>query len=634
MKMAIILGTRPEIIKLAPMMRECVKRGIDFYILHTGQHYDYELDKKIFEDLNIPELKYNLGVGGKPYRMQIGSMVSEMQTILREDRPDVVIVQGDTNSVAAGSLAANKLGIKLVHLEAGLRSHDITMYEETNRIMADHISDILLASTKEGVEYLSAEGIHEDKIFHIGNTIADAVLQHVEIAEEKSDILQTFNLKPGQYILTTAHRAENVDVQSRLKGIIDGLDLVSRETGLEVVYAMHPRAKNMIEKFNIEVPSTIRAVGALGYLDFLKLQKNSKLVITDSGGLQEEAHILNIPCVTLRDSTERPETIDAKTNMLAGTEPAKILEAAREMLLKEMPGYKNLYGPGDAASKAIDIITKVSIKNNGKMNKKEIKSFYSAYSDKITDKRYKSTYPLRAYAHRAQYESILKNVEPGMKVLDAGCGEGTLSIMMAKKGAIVTGVDISRPNISNAKEYAKKEGIINIDFSTADLESLPFEDNSFDLVVSSHVLEHLPDFDKGLKELMRVTKKTAIVAIPTILNPCSWVQVGGGMFWVKGIRSFAGFFVGLGKMILAFIALKEGVNESYVGSDAPHIFRFPSEMYKKAQKYNFHIRSHEASSISLPYFDFLLPIIKKLDKYKHNKIFRSLGYGTTFIVDK
>lgn len=264
----------------------------------------------------------------------------------------------------------------------------------------------------------------------------------------------------------------------------------------------------------------------------------------------------------------------------------------------------------------------------------DIKRFYSGYSDSITEKRFNSGSPLRRYVHSAQYESILNYVEPGTSVLDAGCGEGNLSIKMAEKGAMVTACDISQPNINNAIAYANKNGIFGISFVCCDLEHLPFPDNSFDLVISSHVLEHLPDFDTGLKEIMRVTRRRAVVAIPTLPNPCSLVQVGGGWFYIKGLRSFLALPLGFLKMLLATLSFKEGVDESYGGGDVPHVFRFPSVMKRKIYAHNFKLIEHSASSICLPYFDSLLPIIRFFDKFKNKIILRGLGYGTTFVIEK
>ena len=267
-------------------------------------------------------------------------------------------------------------------------------------------------------------------------------------------------------------------------------------------------------------------------------------------------------------------------------------------------------------------------------NNEDIKAFYSQHHDRIRDKRSKSAYPLRHYAHATQYEGILQFVLPGMKVLDAGCGDGVLSVLMANKGAVVIGCDFSAPNIEAAREYAVEHNIANVEFLVGDAERLPFPDNSFDLVVSSHVLEHLPHFDKGLQEVMRVTKKRAITAIPTVLNPCSFVQVGHGWFWLKGPRSFVAFFIGIVKTVWAFVTEREGVNETYGGADVPHIFRFPWVMKKKVKRFGFHLVSYQADCLCLPYFEFLLPTIKFLDRFKNRGILRNLGYGTTFVIEK
>ena len=263
-----------------------------------------------------------------------------------------------------------------------------------------------------------------------------------------------------------------------------------------------------------------------------------------------------------------------------------------------------------------------------------IKEFYSQHYDRIRDKRSESPYALRQYAHATQYQGILQCVWPGMKVLDAGCGDGVLSVLMANKGAVVIGCDFSVPNIKAAKGYAAEHHIANVEFLVGDVEHLPFPDSSFDLVVSSHVLEHLPDFDQGLREVMRVTKKRAIIAVPTILNPCSFVQVGQGWFWLKGPRSFAAFFTGVAKTVWALATGCEGVNETYGGTDAPHIFRFPWIMKRKVRRLGFRLVSYQADCLCLPYFEFLLPCVKSLDRFKDRKFFRNLGYGTAYIVEK
>ncbi|OGZ34037.1 MAG: UDP-N-acetylglucosamine 2-epimerase [Candidatus Portnoybacteria bacterium RBG_19FT_COMBO_36_7] len=353
MKIALILGTRPEIIKMSPLIRELDKRNLDYFILHTGQHYDYEMDREFFEELDLPEPKYNLSVGRNEYRKQIGLMVQEISKILIKEKPDIAFVQGDTNSVLAGALAANKTGIKIAHHEAGLRSHDLSMLEETNRIITDHISDYLFAPTKNAVKNLKEEGLGKEKIFLTGNTIVDAIYQNIQLASKKNDILKKLYLKKGNYILVTAHRAENVDIRERLEGVLEGIALVGQYLKMPAIYPLHPRTSNNIKKFKLKIKPEIKIIEPLGYLEFLQLEANSKLIITDSGGLQEEASILKVPCVTVRDNTERPETIEAGINILAGAKPKKILKSAK-LILKKQKNWPNLFGDGHAAEKILD----------------------------------------------------------------------------------------------------------------------------------------------------------------------------------------------------------------------------------------------------------------------------------------
>lgn len=263
----------------------------------------------------------------------------------------------------------------------------------------------------------------------------------------------------------------------------------------------------------------------------------------------------------------------------------------------------------------------------------DLKTFYKSYDDRIREKRFQSPYLVRRYAHYCQYKSVLDQVMPGMRVLDAGCGDGVLSVMLAEKGAIVVGTDISEPNIDAAKKIAVAQGL-NIDFRVADIENLPFENNEFDIVVSSHVLEHIPDFDKGLLEIMRVTKSTAVIAIPTVLNGCSLVQIGGGQYYLKGPRSFLALPVGFLLMFGAKLLDREGVDEGYAGNGVVHIFRFPGVMRSKIRKYGFMLKHQEASTLCLPYFEFLLPISKKLDLLRSKVIFKNFGYGTTYVIEK
>ena len=354
MKICIILGTRPEIIKMSPVIRECEKQNLDYLILHTGQHYTYNMDKVFFEQLELPEAKYNLDVGSSPHGEQTGKMLIGIEKILQKEEPDVVLVEGDTNTVLAGALAASKLHIKGGHVEAGLRSYDRGMPEEINRVLADHCSDYLFAPTENARQILLGEGIPDAKIFVTGNTIVDAVYQNLRISEDRINPLNDIELVPKEYFLVTAHRQENVDVKGRFEGIIKGLELVYKEFCLPIVYPIHPRAKKMMKRFGLK-SNGIELIEPLDYLSFLHLESNAKLVLTDSGGVQEEACILKVPCVTLRDNTERPETLEVGSNILAGTKAENILEKTKEMLNRGN-NWKNPFGDGKAGEKIVEIL--------------------------------------------------------------------------------------------------------------------------------------------------------------------------------------------------------------------------------------------------------------------------------------
>jgi UDP-N-acetylglucosamine 2-epimerase (non-hydrolysing) len=354
MKTAIILGTRPEIIKCSPLIRECEKRSLSFFILHTGQHYSYNMDRVFFEQLQLPSAKYNLDVGSGPHGKQTGKMLEGVEQILLEERPDIVLVQGDTNTVLAGAIAATKLGIKVAHVEAGLRSFDKGMPEEINRILADHCSDFLFAPTDGAKTLLLREGIDKN-VYVVGNTVVDAVHQNLFFAE-KTRTLENLSLHPHEYILATSHRQENVDNKKRFQGIMKGLQLVQREFDVPLIYTIHPRAKRQLETFNIDA-SGVTLVEPLDYLAFLQMESNAKLVLTDSGGVQEETCILGVPCVTLRDNTERPETTEVGSNMLAGTDPKRILAFSKKMTCNKGK-WANPFGDGKTAPRILDILFK------------------------------------------------------------------------------------------------------------------------------------------------------------------------------------------------------------------------------------------------------------------------------------
>jgi UDP-N-acetylglucosamine 2-epimerase (non-hydrolysing) len=357
--LAIVLGTRPEIIKLAPVIRACEQRDLEYTLIHTGQHYSESLDGVFFEQLELPTPEYNLEVGSQSHGQQTGTMIAGIEEILLDEEPDTVLVQGDTNSVLAGAIATDKLDIELGHIEAGLRSFDRSMPEESNRRATDHLADYLFAPTGEAGQLLRQEGITDERVFVTGNTVVDAVQQNQEFAQEKSRVLAELELADQDYGLMTAHRAENVDDKARFRNLLDGAQRVAAEFGLEIIYPIHPRAENKLEEFDLNVPPHVRLTEPQDYLDFLQLESNAELILTDSGGIQEEACILGVPCVTMRDHTERPETLEVGANALVGTDTTSIMDGALEMY--DVAGeWANPFGDGSAAEQILDIVETVT----------------------------------------------------------------------------------------------------------------------------------------------------------------------------------------------------------------------------------------------------------------------------------
>ena len=354
MKIAVILGTRPEIIKMSPIVRELESRQADYFILHTGQHYSYKLDRVFFQQLELPEAKYNLEVGSSSHAKQTARILTGVEEVLLRESADMVLVEGDTNSVLAGALAAVKLQVKVGHVEAGLRSCDRQMPEEINRVLTDHCSDYLFAPTENARATLLGEGISEGKIFVTGNTIVDATYQNLEIASESENGLSALGINPKEYFLATVHRQENVDNLMRFASILEALDAVAVEFCLPVIYPVHPHSKKRMNEFGMK-PRNLTLVDPVDFLSFLKLESQARLILTDSGGVQEEACILGVPCVTLRDNTERPETIEVGSNILAGTSSSRILECL-EIMLNRQNNWANPFGDGKAAESIAAII--------------------------------------------------------------------------------------------------------------------------------------------------------------------------------------------------------------------------------------------------------------------------------------
>lgn len=360
-RLCVVCGTRPDIIKLSPIIRYCTKNSIDFTLIHSGQHYDTEMDEVFFDELDIKKPDINLrssfDLNSNGYLDQTAVIMNKFKRVFIEELIDIVLVLGDTNSALAASIIARRLSLKLAHVEAGLRSFDWRMQEEHNRIMIDHISDLKFAPTKSAFNNLIRETIPKNTVYLTGNTIVDAVHQNLDIAIKKSRILEKLGLKQ-KFILVTSHRPENVDDPTRLSYILDGISRVADTFNYTVVFPAHPRTLKRMREFNIKPPKNIMFIEPPGYLDFLSLENFSILIITDSGGVQEEACILKRPCVTIRETTERPETLNIGCNALAGVNPDRIVQCVKEMLHKSI-NYSNPFGDGKSSVYIMKILEKV-----------------------------------------------------------------------------------------------------------------------------------------------------------------------------------------------------------------------------------------------------------------------------------
>ena len=354
MRVAIAVGTRPEIVKMAPVIRACQDSGVPFFVVHTGQHYSYELDGIFFKELDLPMPEVRLDVGSGSHGYQISTIMARLEPVLRQEGPDIVLVEGDTNSVVGVALVAKTLDIPLGHIEAGLRSYDRSMPEEMNRVLVDHISDVCFAPTKTAAAALMREGISHERVAVTGNTVVDEVLRQREHAD-RLGIPASLGLRDHPYVVATVHRAENTDDPERLRGIFEGLGRVGRDLKLPIVAALHPRTLARLERFEITVEPVIRVLPPLGYLEFLGLQASASLVVTDSGGLQEEACSLGVPCVTIRDSTERPESIEVGANVLAGADPERILGMAA-MMIGRGTTWLNPFGDGKSGQRIVGML--------------------------------------------------------------------------------------------------------------------------------------------------------------------------------------------------------------------------------------------------------------------------------------
>jgi len=355
--LVVVLGTRPEIIKTAPVVLEAQRRGIPVAIIHTGQHYDDALDGVFFRELGLPEPAFNLRVGSMPVLKQLGAMIDRLHEAFETLKPKVVMVQGDTNSVLAGALAAHKVGIPVAHLEAGLRSDDWEMPEEANRVLAGFVADIHFCPTEVQRDRLKGETITEG-VHVVGNTIVDAALYYRE-ATKLSDARMRLGVE-GPYALLTMHRPSNVDEPMRLNSLIEMLRGLAEARGWKIVFPVHPRTRARLQESGrweaLQRDPVFVMTEPVGYLDLLALQSSAELVLTDSGGLQEEANILRVPCVTLRANTERPETVEAGGNLLYPGISHPELDQLVAMLLARPRDWACPFGDGMTAKRVLDIL--------------------------------------------------------------------------------------------------------------------------------------------------------------------------------------------------------------------------------------------------------------------------------------
>lgn len=363
LKLICICGARPNFMKIAPLMEAFAhSKKIEALLVHTGQHYDERMSKLFFEDLGIPEPDVNLEVGSASHAVQTAEIMKTFEPVVLEHKPDWVVVVGDVNSTIACALVAVKLGVKVAHVEAGLRSHDRAMPEEINRLLTDAISDLLLVSDPSGMEALKKEGVADDKVIYVGNVMIDTLMKHRQRASE-SKILSELGLTPKKYAVVTLHRPSNVDQRETLGAILDAFEEIGRE--IPLVFPMHPRTRKNIAALGLgdrlAQITALKTPEPLGYLDFLKLTSECSLVLTDSGGIQEETTILKVPCLTLRENTERPATITEGTNRLVKPTKESIIGAYRD--LQQNPIDLNRspkYWDGQAAKRICEVFEKLA----------------------------------------------------------------------------------------------------------------------------------------------------------------------------------------------------------------------------------------------------------------------------------
>lgn len=367
-KILTIVGARPQFIKAAVVSRAIQQHNVDRsmpeiteVLVHTGQHYDENMSKVFFEQLEIPEPQYNLGVSNGSHGQMTGEMLIAIEDVLLKEKPDRVLVYGDTNSTLAGALAAAKLHIPVAHVEAGLRSFNRRMPEEINRVLTDQISDILFCPSETAITNLRQEGV-TDGVQVVGDVMYDAFLQYQKMAKNKSTILSDLDIQPAEYCLATLHRQENTDDPDRLSSVFSAFQKMGSRK-LPLIVPLHPRTKKCLTKYNIEIGSnfSLQTISPVNYLDMIALESSALVILTDSGGMQKEAYFAGVPCITLRDETEWVETVEAGANIIAGTDSDSILSAFSKIQNSHSTFKDGLYGDGHAAEKIVQAL--VSKKN-------------------------------------------------------------------------------------------------------------------------------------------------------------------------------------------------------------------------------------------------------------------------------
>lgn len=356
-KIVTIVGARPQFIKAAAIsraIRESYADQIEEVLVHTGQHYDENMSKVFFDEMDIPHPKYNLEISGGQHGAMTGRMLEAIEKVLLEEKPDWLLIYGDTNSTLAGALAAAKLHIPIAHVEAGLRSFNMLMPEEVNRILSDRVSSLLFCPTDTAVKNLKSEGIVAG-VHSVGDVMYDVSLFYRDLAQERSQILKNLNLTEGEYVLATCHRAENTDVPERLSGIVDALANIAAD--IPVVLPLHPRTRKLLEQSGgVGRLATLKVVEPVSFLDMVRLEQSAHAIVTDSGGVQKEAYFFGVPCLTTRDETEWIETVESGWNKLVGADPDRIGAAYAAM---ERPKHQpKFYGNGQAADRILELLLK------------------------------------------------------------------------------------------------------------------------------------------------------------------------------------------------------------------------------------------------------------------------------------